>query len=295
MSSKKTIDLKIPGLALGIVIVIFVLWVILVLVLPYMTGLTLDKLGQFGDSFAVVNTLFSALALVGVAIAIAYQRHELKRQEEEFKEQGKQQRLQQFDATFFNMVNLLNEIIKGLHVRDISGRDVFIKLENSLKETHHEKRGEKNEPLEYYNIDRIQKVYDFYFYNCEAGNQLSHYFRSLYTILKFVECSALDYKIKKQYTSILRSQLSNSELFILFYNCLWQDKFATFRLLVEKYAFLEHIQKKEVGAHQLAYYQSNAYGENCPDDMTPGKFNRSKYSDIYPEDKNFIVDEPLTY
>ena len=318
MNIKKLVNIKwdllfifgVPGLL--IIIGLFYAWGKFV---SSKTKEGIGVLGQFGDSFAVLNTFFSGIAMLGVFIAVMYQRkeledqkkqyeeqkkqyqEELKEQAKQFKEQEKQQYKQQFETRFFNMLNLFNEIIKGLHVKNTTGRDAFINLEVSLKDSRVEEKTEKSgaETLEDYNINKIQKAYSFFFNSCKAGNQLSHYFRSLYTILKFVEHSELEYKIKRQYTSILRAQLSNSELFLLFYNCLWQDKFAPFRLLVEKYAFLEHIQKKEVGAHQLAYYQSNAYGENCPDDMTPGKFNRSNYSGIYPEDKNFIVDEPLTY
>ena len=118
---------------------------------------------------------------------------------------------------------------------------------------------------------------------------------TLYTIFKFIECSGLDYKAKKQYSNIIRGQLSKNELYLLFYNCLCEEEFTPFRLLVEKYAFLEHLQKEEVGVAQLEFYQSSAYGNNYPEGMTPKLFSRDKYKDIFPDEKNFIVDENLTY
>ena len=54
------------------------------------------------------------------------------------------------------------------------------------------------------------EIYDKY------GNQLSNYFRALYHIISYVDDS--DIENKKMYVNIIQSQLSNSELYILFYN-----------------------------------------------------------------------------
>jgi hypothetical protein len=73
---------------------------------------------------------------------------------------------------------------------------------------------------------------------------LDQYFRVLYHTIKFVDASqAFNSEAdKRRYTSLVRAQLSDSELFLLFYNgvCPHAQKF---RPLIEKYGLLEHLDK----------------------------------------------------
>jgi len=69
-------------------------------------------------------------------------------------------------------------------------------------------------------LNSFEKLYDRY------PNYFSHYFRYLYTIFKFIKESEIN--DKKFYSNIVRSQLSDAELVILFYNCVspyGRDKF----------------------------------------------------------------------
>ena len=50
--------------------------------LAYFTGNSFDKSGQFGDSFAPLNTLFAGLAFAAVAASLRIQRHQLDMQNE---------------------------------------------------------------------------------------------------------------------------------------------------------------------------------------------------------------------
>jgi hypothetical protein len=68
--------------------------------------------------------------------------------------------------------------------------------------------------------------------------QLAHYFRNLYHIIKFVKTS--DMSDKRRYTSLVRAQLSAYELPVLFYNCLTPYG-ERFRPLVEEFGLLEHL------------------------------------------------------
>lgn len=78
----------------------------------------------------------------------------------------------------------------------------------------------------------------------DKQNQLGHYFRSLYNILKFVDQSPIDNK--KFYTDFLRAQLSSSELLSIFYNAnsdMGRDKLLP---LINKYNLLKHLDKDEI-------------------------------------------------
>ncbi|MEG0890017.1 MAG: putative phage abortive infection protein [Bacteroides sp.] len=94
----------------------------------FLTHLLSDKPNEFGDSAGAVNGLFSAFAFAGVIYAIFLQRNELELQREElkqtreelegqkkeFEQQNETLRRQRFENTFFNMLSLQQEIVKGL-------------------------------------------------------------------------------------------------------------------------------------------------------------------------------------
>lgn len=54
------------------------------------SALSIEKAGQFGDSFGVVTCLFSGLAFSGVLITLLLQRDELKLQRKEIERSGKE-------------------------------------------------------------------------------------------------------------------------------------------------------------------------------------------------------------
>jgi len=74
------------GIGVVLFIVVILLWVLCFILLLYVFP-DLSKSGPFGDSFGVLNTLFSGLAFVGVIIAIFMQKEELRLQREEVKMQ----------------------------------------------------------------------------------------------------------------------------------------------------------------------------------------------------------------
>lgn len=67
-----------------------------------------------------------------------------------------------------------------------------------------------------------------------------HYFRHLYTILKFITDNEwLDDKSKYQYASFVRATLSRFELVMLYYNGLFHPKM---KRMMEKYSLLNNIR-----------------------------------------------------
>lgn len=291
--------------AAGSVVLVIVLWVSSIWFVPWYVSdwskaqsSPLTNFSIFGDMFGAVNALFSGLAFAGVIIAILLQREELKlqrkeltqtreefkRQTIEFEKQNDNLITQQFENTFFNMLNSLNEIIKGIEVSDrynghsakIIGKRALYFLAYRITTLH-----DKNDPnrvrfphdlinrkydtltsIKDGNHTEISKSFDVFF-RYETRGQLASYFITIYTILKFIDQSKFDFRKKKSYSSILRGQLSKNELFLLFYNCLWQEDFIPFRLLVEKYSILKHLDSSEVGKHQLKYYQMRAFDKNA--------------------------------
>jgi hypothetical protein len=122
-----------------------------------------------------------------------------------------------FNEKFFSLLSHLNGLVEGTDVDfrqgderlERKGRDVFRSMLTSLR------KGVPpgNEPI---SVGKIQKRYLEFYHKRE--NDLGHYFRSVYVICKMI--AEDDTKIDRSfYFRILRSQLSNSELILLLYNC----------------------------------------------------------------------------
>jgi len=70
---------------------VIVAWVVFGVVIFLLFGK--DGVGPFGDTFGVLNTLFSGLAMAGVVVAIFMQKEELHLQREELKRSVKAQQV----------------------------------------------------------------------------------------------------------------------------------------------------------------------------------------------------------
>ena len=69
---------------------------------------------------------------------------------------------------------------------------------------------------------------------------------------------------KKFYTNFVRAQLSSSELGLLFYNCLGGYGNEKFKPLVEKYALLKNMPKRDdflIEPRHKKFYRRSAFGE----------------------------------
>lgn len=186
--------------------------------------------GAFGDTFGAVNALFSGLAFVGLIYAILLQKNQLELQREdlkstqeelietreEFKTQNETLKIQRFENTFFSMLSLHNEITLNttLKIRngEEKGRDIYKTIYNAIyNDMNRQLVGDKNYPKEP-DKETVSKYIDTLY-----QAQLGHYFRNLYTIFKYIDESKISGK--ELYTDIVRAQLSNYELLLLFYNC----------------------------------------------------------------------------
>lgn len=252
--------------------------------------------GTFGDMFGSVNALFSGLALAGIIFTILLQRKELKYQRDELREtrkefiiQNKSLKNQRFENTFFNLLTLHNQLVNDIDYFDevfngpttenliVKGRDVFKDRYTELKE----KFLESNR----YDVskDEIEKIY-LKFYN-KYRTDFGHYYRNLYRIFKMVNEVVFftmeelelneknpddielhkrkNWKEKYKYASIIRAQLSDYELLLLFYNCLSKNGEEKFKPLIEEYSILKNIDKYEIiHTNLIQEYLDSAYKIN---------------------------------
>lgn len=198
-------------------------------------------------------------------LEVKYTRLELSEQKEEMKEQNNTLRLQKFENTFFQLLTLFNSIVNSLDLRKRSsteviskGRDCFEifykRLEAYLIRRNHGIQGfDKSKAT----IEVTNQAYDDLYNNDKSD--MSHYFRTIYHIIKFIDKSAIDNK--KQYIAIARAQLSSYEQILLFYNCLHENGIEKFKPLIEKYALFKNIDTSLIlNKDHLKEYSDSAYG-----------------------------------
>lgn len=227
--------------------------------------------GVFGDKFGAVNALFSGLAFAGIIFTIFLQKRELTLQREEleqtrneFIQQNETLKKQRFENTFFHLLNLHNEIVDKLYITreegvyDISQLVTYAKKDffNGALDVLAKQNniGDKLENLE----DTWTVIQDGYRnFNFEFGRYLSHYFRNLYHIYKYVHLSDLISPEEKEfYTSIIRAQLSDSELILIFYNTLVDGLgYPNFKFLQQEYDILQNIDESMLfnDSHEKVY------------------------------------------
>ena len=124
---------------------------------------------------------------------------------------------QQFEASFFALNQHYYALRQTLTSADDSRKSYFDRVSEDIRERMMEREYDLDS-ITYENRfkeeDIASSIYDEIY--DKYGNQLGHYFRALYHIISYVDDS--DVGNKKMYIDIIQSQLSNSELYILFYN-----------------------------------------------------------------------------
>lgn len=224
--------------------IVFVVWIGYPFVIWHLYP-DLGHRGQFGDMFGAVNALFAGLAFAGIIWAIILQKNELELQREELahtrKEiKGQKEQLhaqdqtlkkQNFENSFFQLLNSHNNIVSSLHIRgagssaDFDGRGCFAKFRQDLW-------------VKYQRVEDVDDAWDKF--ASEHQTRVDHYFRHLYNTIEFVDQQAIlqQFEEKHGYVHLIRGQLSSDELQLLFYKCL-SDGGGRFKRLVEKYSIFE--------------------------------------------------------
>ncbi len=159
------------------------------------------------------------------------QKVELRESRSVFKEQAKTLKKQQFESTFFSMLELYNFNVKNMIGND-GNIDFFENFANELTNN----MVTTNEPFDNHKV--AQKKYAELFYR--EKTKISHYFRIVYRIMRFIESSSMSEEEKISYSKIIRSQFSEKELLVLYYNShsIFGRKFIPLAL---KYKIFKHL------------------------------------------------------
>lgn len=242
--------------------------------------------GQIGDFIA---GHFTALAFIGLLISITQmqsglkkqdeainiqrdemklQRDEMKLQREEMREstnslklQAKLYEKQNFETTFFQLLNLYTNIANDvIHISKDEASNITYKKQ-ALFQYADEFRGRNNGEMD--SLKDFEKEYKGFM---ETNYMyLNHYFRTIYRIVKYVD----DYKDefnqinKFFYISLLRAQFTTPEVALIFFNGLSHDG-ANMKKYIEKYSLLEHLIGiqffKKFNVEIIRKYDISAFG-----------------------------------
>ncbi|MCC9024396.1 hypothetical protein [Bacillus nakamurai] len=146
----------------------------------------INALGTFGDFFGGTTVgLFNLSSILLVLTAVIMQRKELEQTRSEFVITNETLIKQQFDNTFFNMINLHNEIVSGLYISDHQGKYALSYLNVQIKSYYRTVQLDDKGA-------RMVKSFKYYYEKYHIG----HYLRNMYRILKFIDQTKVDFLCK---------------------------------------------------------------------------------------------------
>lgn len=252
-------------LVLGFVLLAFLTYaVVLVWNIWPIDEISVAKSGVFGDSFGVLNALFSGLAFGGLLITILYQREDLGETKKELKSTRAEIKAQHLETILFHMLRLHQDVVASIDLerqaktgqRETRGRDCFTVLRNRLA---YDYELEKQEAPNGDERARVTTAYNSLWKRSQSD--LGHYFRGLYNVFKYL--SEHDFNDKKQYGNIARAQLSDYELVILFYNCL-SERGRNFVQYAKEFAIFDNLDTRLLlDKDHVRFLDLEAFGENA--------------------------------
>lgn len=205
------------------------------------------EFGQRGDFFGgFVNPFLTFIAFIGFLYTVMLQRQEIKDGREQAvkasalaDEQNVSVREQNYQAAFFQMLGAHNDIVNSIRVEDpardnsiVTGRGAFRTIYSAMRRVYRDKKKQyKNTNDSRVLAHSYETVYRKYQY------ELGHYFRSLYNTIILLE----DGPSSEKYIKLLRAQLSNQELLILFYNCAISPHGERFKALAERHEIFNNL------------------------------------------------------
>ena len=209
-----------------------------------------ELLGQLGDTFGALNALFSALAFIAVLFTLKQQRDDLNRQQEQIFRTERDQHIQRFEQTFYELLRLLREArndVEFRYSRDylqdgasaernsgerVEGTEAFKRASTEMRHWI----GLANQAEGEVSADTAAKLYLKHVHS-RYESTFAPYYRLLYTLLlRIKEDPVMTQPQKYRYGNLLRSQLTSHEVSLCCYNGLaaisgsFKDLIVEFRL-----------------------------------------------------------------
>ncbi|SNB46291.1 putative phage abortive infection protein [Geobacter sp. DSM 9736] len=210
------------------------LWALAGVVLFYIN--LKEQRADITKNLSAINKQTETLELQRVELEL--QRKENERTREVFEqqkrvleEQSKTVRTQQFESNFYSLLDVFIKIRNNLDALD-SNRSFFATIQKIM----HDKYENTTCPIQDHKRSKV--LYEEVYFDNKG--KLSHYLQTIYRIIKIIDESTLNDKSKFFYSKIIRSQFSENELLVLYYN-----SHITFGLrfypLILRYNLLKHL------------------------------------------------------
>ncbi len=239
--------------------------------------------GIVGSLWALAGVILFYEALKFQRTELKLQRHEIELQRREIIEQTQQIRkqnetlaIQTIENTYFRLMSLHNEIVESITAEKdeftyervkkkqmISGRKCFVEYYQIFKRIFHTSFEDVLPDSFSSETNKMIVEYAFRIFYDEFQADLGHYFRNLFTIFTFIDNA--DIKNKGFYIKLIRSQLSNYELLMLYFFCL-SDRNKNFKPLVEKYTVFRNLPVDELIEITKVLYDEQAFSRPGFDD-----------------------------
>lgn len=224
------------------------------------------EMGQRGDFFGgFVNPLLTFATFVGFLYTVKLQRDEIQEAREQARvgaevadRQGRLDRQQAYQAAFFQLLSTHNDIVNSIRVIDpvrndaeVHGRAAFRVIYSALRRLYRDKgrrfSSSGDERVLGYAYERTYLTYQY---------ELAHYFRSLYNTILLLEEGAE----AERYIKLLRAQLSQQELLVLFYNCAISPHGLRFRALAERHQLFDNMPPHLLEEEHAALLPDGVFG-----------------------------------
>ena len=176
-------------------------------------------------------------------------REEMQETRKEFETQNATLKRQEFETTFFHLLELHHQIVNGILYKSSSnnlyqGRQFFTFKYNELKQRYGDYylrlcglSTKKEITEEEFDSDCVQSVLSDVFPDIEQ--QIGHYYNNIHQTLRLLDKSILNDDDKMDFAKLLAAQLSSDELHLSFYYCIYKKKDKDFRDLVHRYKILD--------------------------------------------------------
>jgi len=232
-------------ITMGVVVVAIVfgyLGVLLYLTSP-ISSYSMSSAAILGDSFGIVNALFSGLAFAGLIVTVLLQREELRESREIFK-------AQKFEDAFYRLLdfyrNNLNEISITVEQKKVSG---IASLSHQLRKFQNVSKVPKGES---FSDNDSEKLFE------KINNILipqSRYLGTLESLLSLVMKDVSNDEDNEFYIKLIASQLTVHEVKYIFYRCLSMDTDSELVELIDKTKLLHfRINESDIPKQYINFY-----------------------------------------
>lgn len=262
-----TKKLIIWGLAGAAIVVLLCFWFLNTMLCTCF--IDLETKGQIGNSFGILGTLFTGLALVGVIVA-AIQQNEIIRLQKNENDTQKQNFKEQYDLQKQEIESQKDNFEKQISIqRKKAFESTYFLLLDKLRTERDFFYYKDDKPVSYKGLKGMYKVQQSMesssgveYSGILEKSSIGSYVSLLLLICEKIEsdvCFGENEKEKKYYMNLLRVQLTRVECCVLFYYRLTYGYYKTDSLgmtiklwnYIKEYKLLEHLSYKDFEKYQI--------------------------------------------